>query len=280
MTIVSIDLLTPRRHSHDFVNRWCSLNLLWSIQPQPIPDRFFMIRLFTLIAFFTTPFLGTAFSETVTFKAKDGVLVTADTGGAGTGAVVVLYHMAGASRGEYRDIAPRLHKLGYRTLAVDQRSGSGFNGVRNETAKRVGGNAGYAAALPDVLAASDYARNVMKAKKVGVLGSSYSSSLVLVAAGRDAKFADAVMSFSPGEYFSNRKLVTKSAAQIKVPVFLTAARNEIGQVKPIAKVIPTDAILFKPKGSGKHGATALVSGSGTEYWAALESFLAKKLPVK
>lgn len=256
------------------------MNLLWFIQTQFISDRFFMIRFFVLIIFFTTSFLGMALAETITFKAKDGVLITADTGGAGTGPIIVLYHMAGASRGEYRDIAPRLHKLGYRTLAVDQRSGRGFNGVVNETAKRVGGNVGYVAALPDILAASTYARNVMKAEKVGVLGSSYSSSLVLIAAGRNETFADAVMSFSPGEYFSNRQLVTKSAAQIKVPVFLTAARNEIGQVKPIAKVIPTGAVLFKPKGSGKHGATTLVSGSGVEYWAALESFLAKNLPTK
>ncbi len=239
-----------------------------------------MLQKFILSAIFATSFIGAAFAETVTFKTKDGVLITADTGGSGVGSVIVLYHMAGASRGEYRDIAPRLHKLGYRTLAVDQRSGRAFNGVRNETAKRVGRNPGFQAALPDILAAADYARKNMKAKKVGVVGSSYSSSLVLVAAGQNKKFADAVMSFSPGEYFSNKSLVRSSAAKIKAPVFITAARNEMGQIKPIAKVVKSDVTLFKPNGSGRHGATALLTKAGPEYWAALEKFLAQHLPVR
>ncbi len=239
-----------------------------------------MIRKLVLSAFLVMSVWGAAFAETVTFKAKDGVLVTADKGGAGKGPVIVLYHMAGASRGEYRDIAPRLHKLGYRTLSVDQRSGRSFNGVRNETAKRVGGKQSFGAALPDVLAASDYARKTMKAKKLGAVGSSYSASLVLVAAGKDKKFADAVMSFSPGEYFPNKRLVTQSASQIKVPVFITAGRSEISQVKPIAKAVSSTSVLFKPKGAGRHGVTALLTKAGPEYWAALEGFLANALPVR
>jgi dienelactone hydrolase len=236
------------------------------------------MRLFLFILFLMPAFTAAAFAETVQFKAADRVLITADTGGKGRGPVIVLYHMAGASRGEYRDIAPRLQALGYRTLAVDQRSGGAFNGVRNETAARVGRNPGYEAALPDVIAAGVYAREVMKAKKVGILGSSYSASLVLIAAGQNTGFADAVMSFSPGEYFSNGRHVRTAAEKITAPVFLTAARGEIGQIKPIAKVISSPVTLFKPKGSGKHGATALVSAAKAEYWAALETFLADKFP--
>jgi dienelactone hydrolase len=237
-----------------------------------------MARLFLFVLFLTTAFSSMVFAKTVQFKAADGVLITAETGGTARGPVIVLFHMAGASRGEYRDIAPRLHALGYRTLAVDQRSGGGFNGVRNETVAGIGRNAGYAAAIPDLEAAGTYARRVMKAKKVGVIGSSYSASLVLIIAGNDAGFADAVMSFSPGEYFSNGRRVRTAAAKIKVPVFLTAARSEIGQVTPIAKTITSPVTVFKPKGSGRHGATALTTKNKVEYWAALEAFLTKHFP--
>lgn len=48
--------------------------------------------------------------------------------------VILLFHMAGASRREYRDIAPRLVGLGYLTLAVDRRSGGRFGGGANRTA--------------------------------------------------------------------------------------------------------------------------------------------------
>jgi dienelactone hydrolase len=236
------------------------------------------MRLFLCVLFLLPAFSAMTFAETVQFKAADGVLITADMGGKGKGPVIVLYHMAGASRGEYRAIAPRLQAMGYRTLAVDQRSGGGFNGVRNETAARFGRNPGYEAALPDIIAAGVYARKVMKARKVAILGSSYSSSLVLVAAGDNPGFADAVLSFSPGEYFSNKHHVRKAAAKITVPVFLTAARGEMRRVAAIAKVIKSPVTVFKPKGVGKHGASALLIKGKAEYWAALDGFLAKYYP--
>jgi hypothetical protein len=51
-------------------------------------------------------------AETVTFPASDGVTVTADLANPGGKPLLVLFHMAGSSRGEYRDIAPRLNALG------------------------------------------------------------------------------------------------------------------------------------------------------------------------
>ena len=38
---------------------------------------------------------------------------------------IVMFHQAGWSRGEYREIAPKLVAKGYRVLAVDQRAGRG-----------------------------------------------------------------------------------------------------------------------------------------------------------
>jgi len=227
-------------------------------------------------------FIVPASAEKVSFKAIDGLEITADLhkpiGDFST--VIVLFHMAGASRGEYRDIAPVLNKLGYATLAVDQRSGRAFNGVKNETAARGGGNVAYAKAIPDLKAASSWARANIGARQIGVLGSSYSSALVLALAGQDRDFADAVMSFSPGEYFGDKRFVRNSLPNLEVPVFITSAKNEAGNWKKFLKDIKSPAVGFVPKGSGRHGATALVSKHGDEYWVALKQFLAENLPSK
>ena len=66
----------------------------------------------------------------VTLQASDGLSVSADvyTISTATNATwIVLAHQAGASRGEYRTIAPRLNKLGYNAIALDQRSGRAFD---------------------------------------------------------------------------------------------------------------------------------------------------------
>lgn len=216
--------------------------------------------------------------ETVTFDAEDGLTVTADlyAGEARTPALV-LFHMAGASRGEYREIAPRLQALGYAVLAVDQRAGGAYAGVPNETAKAAGGGAGYEAAIPDMEAAVAFMR-ARGAERVGVVGSSYSAALALVLAGRDPAFADAVVAFSPGEYFSPGDFVRRDAAKIAAPVFITAARAEEGQWRPIFDAVTAPKTGFTPEGAGRHGAATLLTAAGPEYWVALERFLAEHLP--
>jgi len=226
-----------------------------------------MIRIFVALAMMVFA-IGPVRAETVSFSASDGVTVTADVSRGSTNTVIVLFHMAGASRGEYREIAPVLNSLGYTTLAVDQRAGRSFAGVKNETAARVPGKSQFIDAIPDLKAAVAYA------------GSSYSASLVLVLAGQDRGFADAVMSFSPGEYFPDRSLVRTSAAGITVPVFITAARSEATQWQPIAKVIGGRVTGFTPRAAGKHGATALLTEARDEYWAALRGFLQANFPAQ
>ncbi|MGI9261835.1 MAG: hypothetical protein ACR2QR_07355, partial [Woeseiaceae bacterium] len=63
--------------------------------------------------------------ETATLAAADGLKVTADVYRAidtPDATWIVLAHQAGSSRGEYRTIAPRLNKLGFNAIAIDQRS--------------------------------------------------------------------------------------------------------------------------------------------------------------
>ena len=97
-------------------------------------------------------------------------------------------------------------------------------------------------------------------------------------AGKDRKFADAVMSFSPGEYYGSKNYVSKQLGGIKVPVFLTAARGETRDWKPFEAGIRSSVTGFVPTGGGRHGASALVSRDGAEYWSALRSFLGEHLP--
>lgn len=85
------------------------------------------------------------------------------------------------------------------------------------------------------------------------------------------------MSFSPGEYCGTRNYVAREVGNIAVPVFLTAARVETGQWKPLQAQIKSPVVGFVPNGSGRHGASALDSNDGAEYWAALEKFLAQHL---
>jgi predicted alpha/beta hydrolase len=85
-------------------------------------------------------FIGTILSaqaEKITFPAADGLEVTADLYRASEDLatpMIVLFHQAGFSRGEYLQIAPRLGGMGFNCLAVDQRSGKATAGVTDETA--------------------------------------------------------------------------------------------------------------------------------------------------
>lgn len=82
----------------------------------------------------------------VTFPSLDGLDISADlylTSDDRATPFIVLFHEAGSSRGEYRDIAPRLNALGYNVMAVDQRAGGSANDVKNETFTRA-----VAAGLP------------------------------------------------------------------------------------------------------------------------------------
>jgi len=82
----------------------------------------------------TMPLLA---QKAVTFTAKDGLLVTADLYESDASyPYLLLFHQAGSSRGEFREIAPRLTKLGYNCLAVDLRAGNENNFVVNQTSLR------------------------------------------------------------------------------------------------------------------------------------------------
>lgn len=228
-------------------------------------------------ALFAFPF------ETITFNSKDGVKVTADIYMAhpNTAPFIILFHQAGSSRGEYREIAPKLNELGFNAMAIDQRAGYGIEGVENETAKRVEIKDDYPTyldALPDMEAAVAYAKKHFARGKIILWGSSYSASLVLKMAGDDPAIAAGVLAFSPGEYFTwvSNNLITETARNITVPVFITSAKNEKDRWNSIYEAIPsTKKIYFLPQAQGTHGSSALwkSTAGNEEYWQAVKQFL-------
>jgi len=218
----------------------------------------------------------------VHFPAGDSVTITADVYAPlpATAPMIVLFHQAGFSRGEYRAIAPRLNKLGFNAIAVDARAGEAVNGVGNATAVsacKLGKPTAYVDAITDLKAAVAYARTQSKGKLI-VWGSSYSSALVLVLGSELG--ADAVISFSPGEYFEDqgkpKTWVADHAKALKVPVFVTSAKSETGDWAPIiAAIDPKLVTTFVPTSAGHHGSSALLQPDGDAYWAAVSAFLTK-----
>lgn len=201
---------------------------------------------------------------------------------------LVLFHQARSSRGEYRQIAPRLKALGYNCMAVDLRSGKSCGEVMNlsaKTARKLGHNPTYLDALVDVEDSLAWARANHARGKLVAWGSSFSASLVLHVAGTRPELLDGAIAFAPGEYFSTlgkgATWIRDSARQVRCPVFVGSARSEKAEWQPIFEAMPTEAKTgFVPEAEGAHGSKALwkETPGHEEYWKALEAFLSAHFP--
>ena len=216
--------------------------------------------------------------EKVSFPSTDGLEITADKYVADEDyPYILLFHQAGSSRGEFRDIAEKLLKLRYNCLAVDLRSGDNANFVNNETASRAreeGKPVSFLDARGDVVAAIDYASG-LNASDVILLGSSYSASLVLLE-GLKRPDVQAIIAFSPGEYFGKELRMEDSLKTCTKPLFVAVTKREEPYVKQMLSAFPeNDYTLFRPETRGVHGARALWDDnpSKDEYWLALLQFI-------
>ena len=225
------------------------------------------------------------------FPSKDGLILSADLympNKHRKAPLIVLFHQANWSRGEYREIAPKLCALGYNCMAVDLRSGRTVNDVPNETAKRAKDlelDTEYADAIPDMEAALTYARKHLTQGPVIAWGSSYSSALALRLAGTQPKLMDGVLSFAPGEYFKAKgeSWIQEAAKKIKCPTFITSAKDEHPRWEAIFEAIPTKTKrAFVPESKGNHGSRALWKQfeDSPAYWKEVKTFLKKHYPVQ
>lgn len=216
--------------------------------------------------------------ETVTFDAADGLKITANLYEVdSTLPYLLLFHQAGYSKGEYRETAIKMIKLGYNILAVDLRSGGEVNFVNNETAalaKKTGKNNSMLDAKQDIIAAIDWAFYKSN-KEVVILGSSYSASLCLLVGQNNPK-VKAIVAFSPGEYFKPQIEMKEAIKELSKPVFIACSQREISYVMEMMSLVDANhKTIFSPKtGIGEHGSKSLWKSCKTnkEYWLALMMF--------
>lgn len=222
--------------------------------------------------------------RTVTFKGGDQLEITGDLyiehePGA---PFILLFHQARWSRGEYLEIAPKLNKLGFNLLALDQRSGGEVNSVTNETHRRAvkaGLGTTYLDAYADLQAALHYVKKELAKGNIIVWGSSYSASLVFRIAAEHQELVTGLLAFAPGEYFAklngDKAYIKGFAPQVKCPVFVTSAKREEPQWRPIYEALTAPKTEYLPTTEGNHGSRALWEkfADHTGYWTAVTTFL-------
>jgi len=199
--------------------------------------------------------------EKVTFLSGDSLRITADLYLKDNSLpFILLFHQGNSSRGEYAEIAPRLMKLDYNCLSVDLRSGDKMNYVSNETAQEARQNKiphTFLDTQKDIEASVNYVRK-FNSKPVILFGSSYSASLCLIFAAGNPD-VNAVIAFSPGEYFRPQLIVKDRMKKVTQPVFVSATFMEYEFVMQMLADIPEQNkfFYFPAKGKGEHGAKML-----------------------
>lgn len=231
---------------------------------------------------------STAQFEQVDFRSLDGLMVTADLYETGdrSDPLVLLFHQTESSRGEYREIAPRLVELGFNTLAVDLRWGGKHEWfpAENETALRYGtveimneiriGNdeRGWPTVLlsyEDMLAAYDWSSiEGFDGPKI-VIGASMSSILTLRLP-VDREIA-AVFAFSPGEYGDDTTQVRRWCASNQVPTFIAGRESEAEISRLLLDAVDSPRKQYFQTTQDRHGSSILTIDE--EGWKSFVEFL-------
>lgn len=236
------------------------------------------MRSWVVTAVAVVMFLPVLAQRKVVFPSRDGLTITADLYETDPEHPwVVLFHQANSSRGEYRDIAPRLNKLGLNCMAVDLRAGKEKNFRVNETAalaKDAKLSTELFAAEKDMRAAIERAYGIGK-RPVIIFGSSYSASLALKLA-KEMPEVKGVIAFSPGEFFENKLNVQQTVTGLSKPTFVTCAASEKKWVTELVSGIPKGKfILYTPAKGGAHGSAGLLKDTEgqAECWIQLINFI-------
>ena len=233
-----------------------------------------------IISIFTFSFLFLEAQEKVTFSAEDGLKITADLYETDPGnPYILLFHQAGYSRGEYRQIANKILKFGYNCLAVDLRAGGEVNYIQNHTALlavQQGYSVDYLSSQKDIEAAIKWVKERSK-KPMVLFGSSFSASLSLLVA-KNNPDVKAVIVFSPGEFFAPERTIQSEIKDFEKPIFAASSQRETTYVVKLLSDVPSsNKTIFAPKTGGEHGSKSLWESNpnNQEYWLALTMFFSK-----
>lgn len=221
----------------------------------------------------------------VTFKTPNNATVFGELYEVGSDApVILLCHQFGWNKYEYADIAPVLNEMGFNALAVDLTGGGSFGNHSNETVETRG------AFDQDKLL--DYAEEELAAsidflkkkygKKVTVWGSSYSATLVILAAEKN-RDVNASISFSAFNHFQDRRPALETIIpKVKKPMFMTSAKVESKIIDEILQDVKLrkNQHHFTPQEPGDHGSKALWNSKddAQEYWVEIKKFLKEVYP--
>jgi len=216
--------------------------------------------------------------------AEDGVKITADLYEVEEPKdFIILFHQARFSRGEYLPIIPKLNEMGYSCLSIDQRSGDQVNNIINETHKfaiDLGKPTAYKDAIPDIDASIQFVIDSLKLESFIYWGSSYSAALSFYFGQKYPDHIKAIVAFSPGEYFDiDGEAISSFAAKLDCPVFISSAKNEENNWRPIYKALEGDKYFYLPQDEGFHGSSALwpEKAGNQAVWTHLSKYL-EKLP--
>jgi len=250
--------------------------------------RFFLFHMTTLlhkqfsfVLIMTFFCLSLSAQKKVTFWTKDSVLITADLYETenNTADYIILMHQEGYSRGEFKEIGSKLIKLGYNCLAIDLRIGEEVNYVVNETVSRLKSTGKQYSMLDtrlDLNASIEYIYTLEKLPKITIFGSSFSASIALISATEDDR-VNAVIAFSPGEFFEPDISVNNAIRNLSKPSFIACPKSEYVYVEKLLSKVSTDNLTFfsPERGEGLHGAKTLWWESATrnEFWLSLLFFL-------
>lgn len=218
---------------------------------------------------------------------EDHLEISADLYESGNKAapIILLFHQAHSSRGEYRQIAPQLVMMGFNCLAVDTRAGDTdrWNNVENKTTERVEKlnlKNTYLAAYSDLESALNWVKDNGYTGKIIVWGSSFSSTLVFKLADENKDEIAGLLSFSPGEYYNeDNKLVESWAANVNIiPCFVTCGAGESKNAKPIFDKIKSTNKKFVLPEKGRHGSSILLEDNNN--WKEVRLFLGQFIQKK
>lgn len=141
----------------------------------------------------------------------------------------------------HRDSRPWVTR---RSRSTNARGGNLYG--TNRTVAMLGQSQSYLAAQRDLDAAITWAEKTFPGLPVIAWGSSYSASLVFLAAANHPGEIAKLLAFSPGEYFSEEYFegepaVARAAQRITIPVFVDSAadKDEIEAAKTILAASPS-----------------------------------------
>ena len=131
--------------------------------------------------------------------------------------------------------------------------------------------------FPAILA---WARELYPKSKLGLVGSSYSASLVLVWGAEHPKSVDALYAFSPGEWIDGWSIAEKTK-HLSVPCFFTCGSSgpDTEQAKKLLAKLETRPTVYLPADEGQdglHGVGTLhmkFDAGRTELWHRLDAAL-------